>query len=160
MPCTSRGTTAPTSRGCTRKSGASFTPRTPSPASRRSGWRAEPSRRAPEGAPMITLVTLHIVNEAHREEALWLLRRNTELASQAKGFVSRSVLFSKKNPSKGYSITTWESEEDMDRYLKSEERQPREYEGEETRVYLKTPTGRVLLFIRTDSERCESLPVS
>jgi heme-degrading monooxygenase HmoA len=107
---------------------------------------------------MVTLVTLHIVNEAHREQALWLLRRNTELARHAKGFVSREVLFSNKDPSKGYSITTWESEEDMERFLKSPERPPLEYEGEETRVYLKTPTGRLLLFTRTDSERCQSLP--
>jgi heme-degrading monooxygenase HmoA len=107
---------------------------------------------------MITLVTLHVVNEPHREEALWLLRRNTELARQAKGFVSREVLFSKKEPSKGYSITAWETEEDMDRFLASPDRPALEYEGEETRVYLKTATGRVLLFTRTDSQRCESLP--
>jgi heme-degrading monooxygenase HmoA len=108
---------------------------------------------------MITLVTLHIVNEANWEQALWLLKRNTELARQAKGFVSRDILFSKKDPSKGYSITTWESEADMDRFLKSPDRPPLEYEGEETRVYLKTPGGRVLLFTRTDSDRYELIPV-
>ncbi len=107
---------------------------------------------------MITLVTLHIVDEAHREQALWLLRRNTELARQARGFVSREVVFSTRDPSKGYSITTWETEEDMDRFLKSPERPPLEYEGEERRVYLKTPAGRLLLFTHTDSERCEALP--
>jgi heme-degrading monooxygenase HmoA len=107
---------------------------------------------------MITLVTLHVVHEPNREQALWLLRRNTELARQAKGFVSREVVFSRKDPSKGYSITTWDSEEDMDRFLRSPARPPLEYEGEETRVYLKTPEGRVLLFTRTDSERCEALP--
>jgi heme-degrading monooxygenase HmoA len=108
---------------------------------------------------MITLITLHIVHEANRDQALWLLKRNTELARQAKGFVSREILFSKKDPSKGYSITTWESAADMDRFLKSPDRPPLEYEGEETRVYLKTPEGRVLLFSRTDSDRYELLPV-
>jgi heme-degrading monooxygenase HmoA len=108
---------------------------------------------------MITQVTLHIVNEPNREQALWLLKRNTELARQAKGFVSRDILFSRKDPSKGYRITTWESEADMDRFLKSPERPPLEYEGEETRVYLKTPEGRVLLFTRTDSDRYELIPV-
>ena len=39
---------------------------------------------------MITLVTLHIVHEPNREQALWLLRRNTELARQAPGFFSRT----------------------------------------------------------------------
>jgi heme-degrading monooxygenase HmoA len=107
---------------------------------------------------MITLITLHIVHEANRDQALWLLR-NTELARQAKGFVSRDILFSKKDPSMGYSITTWESAADMDRFLKSPDRPPLEYEGEETRVYLKTPEGRVLLFSRTDSDRYELLPV-
>ena len=108
---------------------------------------------------MITLVTLHIVNEENREQALWLLKENTRLARKAKGFVSRDILFSNKDPSKGYSITTWESEADMDRFLKSPERPPLEYEGEETRVYLKTPKGRVLLFTRTDSDRYELVPV-
>lgn len=108
---------------------------------------------------MITLVTLHIVNEANREQALWLLKRNTELAREAKGFVSRDILFSKKDRSKGYSITTWKSEADMDRFLRSSDRPPLEYEGDETRVYLKTPQGRILLFTRTDSDRCEPVPV-
>jgi heme-degrading monooxygenase HmoA len=107
---------------------------------------------------MVTLVTLHVVHEPNRERALWLLRRNTELARRAKGFVSREVLFSTQEPSKGYSITTWESEEDMDRFLRSPERPPLEYEGEETRVYLRTPEGRILLFTRTDSQRCRALP--
>ena len=108
---------------------------------------------------MIRLITLHVVNEPNRELALWLLKRNTELARQAKGFVSRDIFFSKKDPSKGYSITTWESEADMERFLKSPERPPLEYEGEETRVYLRRPEGRVLLFTRTDSDRYEVIPV-
>jgi heme-degrading monooxygenase HmoA len=107
---------------------------------------------------MITLVTLHVVHEPNRDQALWLLRRNTELARRAPGFVSREVLFSRKDPSRGYSITTWESEADLDRFLRSPERPPLLYEGEETRVYLETPEGRVLLFSRTDSDRYEALP--
>jgi quinol monooxygenase YgiN len=108
---------------------------------------------------MITLVTLHIVHEPNRDQALWLLKRNTELARQAKGFVSRDILFSRKDPSKGYSITTWESEADMDRFLQSPDRPPLGYEGEETRVYLKTSQGRLLLFSRTDSDRYDPVPV-
>jgi heme-degrading monooxygenase HmoA len=108
---------------------------------------------------MITLITLHIVHEENREKAIWLLKKNTELARKAKGFISRDILFSKKDASKGYSITTWETEEDMDRFLKSPERPPLEYEGPETRVYLKTDQGRVLLFSRTDSDRYERVEV-
>jgi hypothetical protein len=47
----------------------------------------------------------------------------------------------------------------MDTFLKSPERPLLEYEGEETGVDLKTPTGRLLLFTRTDSERGKALPM-
>ena len=48
----------------------------------------------------------------------------------------------------------------MDRFLESPERPPLEHEGDGTRVYLKTPEGRVLLFARTDSARRVSLAAS
>jgi hypothetical protein len=47
----------------------------------------------------------------------------------------------------------------MDRFLQSPDRPPLEYEGEETRVYLKTSQGRLLLFSRTDSDRYDPVPV-
>lgn len=108
---------------------------------------------------MITLITLHIVNEENRDKAMWLLKKNSELARKAKGFISRDIMFSKKDPLKGYSITTWETEQDMDNFLKSPERPPLEMEGPETRVYLKTKEGRMLLFTRTDSDRYERVDV-
>ena len=108
---------------------------------------------------MITLVTLHIVNPESHDKAMWLLKENTRLARKAKGFVARDILFSKKDPTKGYSITSWETEADMDRFLKSPERPPLDHEGKENRVYLKEPGGRVLLFTSTDSDRYELVPV-
>ena len=47
----------------------------------------------------------------------------------------------------------------MDRFLKSPERPPLDHEGEEKRVYLNDPSGRVLLFSSTDSDRYELVPV-
>lgn len=108
---------------------------------------------------MITLITLHIVNPENHEKAMWLLKENTRLARKAKGFVSRDIFFSRKDPTKGYSITSWQTEADMDRFLKSPERPPLDHEGEEKRVYLNDPAGRVLLFSSTDSDRFELVPV-
>jgi heme-degrading monooxygenase HmoA len=108
---------------------------------------------------LITLITLHIVNPENRDKALWLLTENTRLARKAKGFISREIFFSKKDPNKGYSITSWETEADMDRFLKSPERPPLDHEGPEKRVYLNDPSERVLLFSSTDSDRYELVPV-
>ena len=108
---------------------------------------------------MITMVTLHIVNADAREQALVLLKKNTELARKAKGFVSRDILFAQTDPLKGYSITTWETREDMERFLKSPERPPLTHEGPDKTVYEITPQGRVLLFTRTYSDVFEVVPV-
>ena len=101
---------------------------------------------------MVTMITLHMVNKEKQEQAMALLRKNTELAGKAKGLVSRQVLFSQKNSLKGYSITTWETREDMEAFRVNPERPPIVTEGEEGRVYEKTPEGKVLLFTHTDTD--------
>jgi antibiotic biosynthesis monooxygenase (ABM) superfamily enzyme len=101
---------------------------------------------------MVTMITLHLVNKEKREQAMALLKKNTELAAKAKGLILRQVLFSQKNPLKGYSITAWETKENMEAFLISPERPPLVTEVEEGRVYEKTPEGNVLLFTYTDTE--------
>lgn len=108
---------------------------------------------------MVTMITLHIINEEHREQAIALLKKNTELSRKAKGFISRDILFSVDDPLKGYSITTWETRENLENFRVSPERPPLHTEGEESRVYEKTPAGLVLLFTRTDSDIFEVLDV-
>ena len=101
---------------------------------------------------MVTMINLHIVNKENLEQAMALLKKNTDLAKKAKGFVSRQVFFSVKDPTKGYSITTWETKEDMEAFSGNPERPPIITEGEEKRVYEKTAKGNVLLFTRTDPD--------
>ena len=101
---------------------------------------------------MVTMINLHIVNKENLEEAMTLLKENTDLAKKAKGFVSRQVFFSLKDPTKGYSITTWETKEDMEAFRVNPERPPIVTEGEEKRVYAKTKKGKVLLFTQTDPD--------
>ncbi len=100
---------------------------------------------------MITLITLHMLSRGNYGQAMGVLTKNTELARKAKGFVSRRVLIDVEDRLKGYSITTWESREDMDAFLKSPERPTLEFEGEEMKVYEKTSSGRVLVFTHVDT---------
>ncbi|HTZ80401.1 MAG TPA: antibiotic biosynthesis monooxygenase family protein [Stellaceae bacterium] len=108
---------------------------------------------------MVTMINLHIVNPAERERAIRLLKKNTELARKAKGFVSREIYFSAKDPLKGYSIATWETREDMEAFLKSPGRPALVTEGPEKRVYEKTPAGNILLFTSTDPDVFELVEV-
>jgi heme-degrading monooxygenase HmoA len=108
---------------------------------------------------MVTMITLHIVNGDARKQAMALLKKNTELARKAKGFVSRDIFFAQGDPLKGYSITTWKTRADMKRFLKSPERPPLEHEGPDKTVYEITPKGRVLLFTRTYSDVFDVVPV-
>lgn len=101
---------------------------------------------------MVTMITLHLVNKEKREQAMALLKKNTDLAAKAKGLISRQVLFSQKNPLKGYSITTWATKEDMEAFRINPERPPMVIEAEDGRVYEKTPGGNVLIFTHTDTE--------
>ncbi len=108
---------------------------------------------------MVTMINLHMVNPEQRERAIRLLKKNTELARKAKGFVSREIYFSAKDPLKGYSIATWETREDMEAFLKSPGRPALVTEGKEKRVYEKTPEGNVLLFTSTDPDVFELIDV-
>jgi hypothetical protein len=51
---------------------------------------------------MLTMITLHMLSEENREQAKWVLTRNTELARKAKGFISRNIYFCIDDPLKGY----------------------------------------------------------
>lgn len=108
---------------------------------------------------MVTMINLHMVNPEQRERAIRLLKKNTELARRAKGFISREIYFSAKNPLKGYSIATWKTREDMEAFLKSPGRPALVTEGAEKRVYEKTPDGNVLLFTSTDPDVFELVEV-
>jgi heme-degrading monooxygenase HmoA len=108
---------------------------------------------------MITMINLHIVNPEQRERAIRLLKKNTELARKAKGFISREIFFSINDPLKGYSIATWQTREDMEAFLRSPGRPSLEIEGKEKRVYEKTPEGNVLLFTSTDPDLFELVEV-
>lgn len=105
----------------------------------------------------VTRLTLHIVHEPNREQAIALLNENTVLARQAKGFVSRHVYFAKDNPLKGYSITTFSTREDLDAFSANPARPPLEMKGPAREVHLKTPAGDVLLFKQTESTLYEEL---
>ena len=108
---------------------------------------------------MVTMINLHIVNPQQRDRAIWLLKKNTELARKAKGFVSRHIYFSTTDPLRGYSIATWETREDMENFLKSPERPALVTEGPEKRVYEDTPNGKALLFTSTSPEIFELVDV-
>jgi heme-degrading monooxygenase HmoA len=105
------------------------------------------------------MINLHIVNPEQRDRAIWLLKRNTEIARTAKGFVSRHIHFSVTDPLRGYSIATWETREDMDNFFKNPDRPRLITEGPEKRVYEDTPNGRVLLFTSTSPEIFETIDV-
>ncbi len=101
---------------------------------------------------MVTMITLHLVAEENRERALAVLKKNTELGKKVKGFVSRHIFFSMNDPLKGYSITTWETREDLEAFRVNPERPTLVHEGKERRVYEKTSEGLALLFSHTDSD--------
>ena len=42
---------------------------------------------------MVTMITLHMLCAENREQAVGVLTKNTELAREAKGFVSRNIYF-------------------------------------------------------------------
>ena len=105
---------------------------------------------------MITLITLHMLSPDNYDQAIGVLTKNTELGRKAQGFVTRKVLIDVENRLRGYSMTTWRSKEVMDKFLQSPERPPLEFEGEDMRVYEKTPSGRVLVFTHVDTDSFET----
>jgi heme-degrading monooxygenase HmoA len=105
------------------------------------------------------MITLHMLSEENREQAKWVLTRNTELARKAKGFISRNIYFCIDDPLKGYSITQWESREDQENFKRNPERPPLKAEGKGGAIYLQTDDGPVLVFTSTDSHLYETLDV-
>ena len=101
---------------------------------------------------MVTMITLHYLAKENREQAMELLKKNTELAENAKGLISRQVFISINDPLKGYSVTSWETMEDLESFRHNPERPKMEYEGDEKRIYGRGPQGRVLLFTQTDTD--------
>ena len=101
---------------------------------------------------MITMITLHMISKENREQALAFLKKNTEVAKKAKGLVLRQVFISQKDPLKGYSITSWKTQEDLEAFRKNPDRPRMVTEGKDASVYEVTPKGKVLLFTRTDTE--------
>ena len=106
---------------------------------------------------MVTMITLHLLAQENFDQAIALLKINTELSRKAKGFISRNIYFSSKNHLKGYSVTTWETREDCDNFAASPERPPLNAEGD--LVYEITDNGPVLLFTYTDSDVFEVMDV-
>ena len=46
---------------------------------------------------MVTLITLHLLSSDNYDHALGVLKKNTDLAKKAKGFVSRKVVIDIKD---------------------------------------------------------------
>lgn len=105
----------------------------------------------------VTRLTLHIIYEKNRRQAIALLNKNTVLARKAKGFVSRHVYFAKEDPLKGYSITTFRTRKDLEAFTANPERPPLEIRGPTREVHLKTTKGSVLLFKQTESSLYEEV---
>lgn len=101
---------------------------------------------------MVTMITLHYISQENRKEAMELLKKNTDLATKAKGLVSRQVFISEKDPLKGYSVTCWETREDMEAFRLNPERPKMMYEGDEKRIYIQSDKGKILLFTKTDTD--------
>ena len=109
---------------------------------------------------MVTMITLHMLAEDNFEQAMYVLTKNTELSREAKGFVSRNVFFCVDDRLKGYSITTWESREDLESFRISPQRPPLQGEGGDGAIQLITDDGPVLVFTYTDSNVYERHPMS
>lgn len=108
---------------------------------------------------MITMITLHMLSEENRDKAQWVLTKNTELARKAKGFISRNIYFCIDDSLKGYSITKWETREDLENFRRNPERPPLKSEVSGGSIHLQTEDGPVLVFTSTDSNLYEVLDV-
>jgi heme-degrading monooxygenase HmoA len=100
---------------------------------------------------LVTMITLHLLAEDNFDQAMYVLTKNTELSRQAPGFVSRDVFFCVDDRLKGYSITTWETREDLENFRTHPQRPPLQGEGGEGAIHLITGDGPVLVFTYTDS---------
>ena len=105
------------------------------------------------------MITLHMLSEEHRELAMGVLTKNTELSRKAKGFISREIFFANNDRLKGYSITTWETREDLENFRANPQRPPLKGTGENGAINLLTPDGPVLVFTHTNSDVFDRLDV-
>ncbi len=108
---------------------------------------------------MVTMITLHMLSAENREQALGVLTKNTELSRKAKGFISRNIYFCVDDPLKGYSITTWESREDLENFKVSPARPTLKEESKGGPMHVETAAGPVLVFTSTDTSVFECLHV-
>jgi|GEM_PF-2802856 len=106
---------------------------------------------------MVTMITMHMLSKENFDKAKWVLTTNTELSRRAKGFLSRNIYFCLDDPLKGYSITTWETREDLENFKVSPERPPLESEVKGGPIHLQTESGPVLVFTSTDTDIFEVL---
>ncbi len=108
---------------------------------------------------MVTMITLHILVQENRDEAVGVLTKNTELSRKAKGFVSREIFFALDDPLKGYSVSTWETSEDLENFRLSPDRPPLKREGDNGAISLVKPDGLLPIFTHTTTDIFERLNV-
>ena len=108
---------------------------------------------------MVTMITLHLLVKENREQAIGVLTKNTELSRKAPGFISREIFFALDAPLKGYSVTTWNTREDLENFRASPERPPLKREGNNGAINLLTSDGPLLVFSHTNTDIFEKLDV-
>ena len=97
---------------------------------------------------MVTLITLHMLSSANYDQALGVLKKNTEIAKKAKGFVSRKVVIDIKDRLRGCSITAFNTAGDLEAFRKNPERPTLVTQG--SQMFEKTISGNILVFTKVD----------
>ena len=92
-----------------------------------------------------TQISYHGLHEENREQGLEVLRKNTPIASKQKGFVSRQVYAGVDEPLRAFSVTTWETLEDLEAFRGAPGR-PVMVRGDDRMNYEKTDSGLVPVF--------------
>ncbi len=95
---------------------------------------------------MFVTVSDHHVSKERLAEAIALFKVNTVLGRKEKGFISRDILISNKDPLKITTVTCWEKKEQMDAWAKNPNRP-------------KVPAGKVPMFIDMDIQVYEDVKV-
>ena len=67
---------------------------------------------------MVTLIADHWLKAENAERGGDIFSKNTERLKSGKGFVSRLVIRSLEDPTKITTVTTWETREDYDAFMK------------------------------------------
>ncbi len=65
---------------------------------------------------MITIVAEHWVNPGQMDKVNRIFKEVSEGAKEAPGFVSRHIMASQKDSTKFTTVTSWESQEALDKY--------------------------------------------